>query len=108
MQDRKKQLAAAITRENGRLVLQGELNFNNVKNLYEHSLDYLGGNVDIDVDFSGVTSSDSAGLALIIEWVKLFKHKNRKISFHHLSAEWQAIAQAADLNDLVVNKAIAL
>lgn len=91
---------ADIVKKENRIYLTGTLNFYNVMSIYQHSLSLLN-TPALEFDFSGVESSDSAGLALIIEWIKYAGRKNKKIKFHHLSKDILSLATAADLDKLI-------
>ena len=49
-------------------------------------------NNELEFDFSRLKSSNSAGLALMIEWIKLAKRSNKKIRFLSISEDLKAIA----------------
>lgn len=56
---------------------------------------------DIEVDLKGVTESDSAGLALLLEWMRAAKNANKPITFKHLPEQMDAIAKASGLDELL-------
>lgn len=53
------------------------------------------------IDFSGVTRVDSAGLALMIEWLRLAKNKNTEIHLQNIPAQMQPLAVLFDISHLL-------
>lgn len=93
---------ADITFQNAEFVLSGDLNFHNVMSVYQKSLQYLDSCPTLTFDFSQVKSSDSSGLALVIEWIKLAKHHQKQVSFKNMSKDLQSIAVASGLDKVLV------
>jgi phospholipid transport system transporter-binding protein len=83
-----------------KLFLIGDLCFTNVMSAYEKSVAYFHTASTWRVDFSKISSSDSAGLALMIEWCKLAKQAKRSLRFLHLSPNLLSIAKAANMQSL--------
>ena len=92
---------ADIHFQDNHFVVAGELNFFNVMSVYEKSLPQLKKCSELLFDFSQVQSSDSAGLALIIEWIKYSKKSHKPIQFIHLSNAIVSIAKAAGIDSLI-------
>lgn len=84
------------------ICIQGSLNFSTVSDLYQKSLPYLSKLNSITVDFTDVKTSNSAGLALMIEWIKYANHQQKKIKFLHVSEELLAIAKVTALDIFLV------
>lgn len=95
------QKVADITFQNTEFMLSGELDFANVMSVYQKSLRNLSDCANLTFDFSELKSSDSSGLALIIEWVKLAKQQRKPIHFKNLSKDLLSIASAAGLSNLI-------
>ena len=55
----------------------------------------------IEVDLAGVTRADSAGLALLLEWVTWANHTVREIRFVDVPARVTAIAKTTEVNELL-------
>lgn len=92
---------ADITFQDGKFLLSGELSFFNVMSVYQKSLPHLHQCEELHFDFSGLKTSDSGGLALIVEWMKFAKQFNKPIHFPHLSQDLLSIAKAASLDHLI-------
>ncbi len=92
---------AKVTFANGRLCLIGDVNANNVMTLYEEGLQAMYASVAIECDCSGLCSSDSSVLALMVEWIKYAQHANKKLYYTHLSPAILTIIQAAGLQSII-------
>ena len=89
-----------IAKENA-LQVSGMLNLYNVMALYEQSLSYFESYPLIIIDFSTLQSSDSAGLAIAIEWIKLANKKHKQLSLINFPQKLATMAQAANLIPLI-------
>ncbi|MCD6038895.1 MAG: Sulfate transporter/antisigma-factor antagonist [Gammaproteobacteria bacterium] len=90
---------ATIVCEDHRLRVSGELNFKTVEALWKQSLPFLSSQQSsIDIDLSQITMSNSAGLALLVEWLKYAKRENKTIIFHGIPPQLQSIAKVAAVN----------
>lgn len=81
--------------------LSGELSFSTVKQVLEESTTLFSPIIDLDIDLSKVNRSDSAGLALLVHWMRVAKQENKKIVFHNIPSQMLAIADASGLNELL-------
>ena len=59
----------------------------------------------LEMDCSGVTESDSAGLAVLLDWLALAKRHGRGIRFKALPAPIRAVAQLSNV-DAFLNQGI--
>lgn len=85
----------------GRFAIRGELTFETVTEALEESKELFAEHARIELDLSGVTESDSAGLALLLEWVNWAKHYVREIRFVDIPAQMRAIAEISEVEDLL-------
>ena len=53
----------------GHLTVRGDLDFDNAPAALAHGLALLGDAKECEIDLSGLRSGDSAGLAVLIEWL---------------------------------------
>lgn len=93
---------ADISFQSNTLMVSGDLDFTNVMAVYEKALKKFADYDELVFDFASVTSSDSAGLALIVEWIKNARRQNKGIKFKHLSADILSLATAAGLDQLII------
>lgn len=96
--------SADITFKDDQFFVSGELSFFSVMSVFQKSLPVLQQCNEWQFDFSGLKSSDSGGLALIMEWIKLAKQENKAIYFLHLSSDILSLAKTAGLDSLIPTK----
>ena len=60
-----------------------------------------GANQDLLIDLQQVTHTDSAGLALLLEWMTLARDKQLQIHFRNLPEQLWEIAKVSDLEDIL-------
>jgi len=86
----------------GLFQIKGELNANTVPGLWRAASELVkGASQDLVFDLQAVTRSDSAGLALLIEWMRQAQEKNLQIQFRNLPAQMWAIAKVSDLENVI-------
>lgn len=54
-----------------------------------------------EVDCSGITASDSAGLTVLLDWLALAKHDGRSLRYVNLPEGLLAIARISELEDFL-------
>ena len=86
---------------NGRFKVHGALHAETVTALFELSPELFRGTPQIDIDLAGVPEGDSAGLALLIEWLRLANQHKQKIEFRNLPAQLSALARISEIEDLL-------
>jgi phospholipid transport system transporter-binding protein len=59
----------------------------------------------LTVDCSGITVADSAGLAVLLDWLAALKREGRQLRYRHLPDSLLAIAAISDLAELLRNGA---
>jgi phospholipid transport system transporter-binding protein len=94
--------SAAIRLEGGILHVSGELTFATVTPLLRQSHPlFAQAGEHITVELGEVARADSAGLALLIEWMRQARAQGRSIHFSHLPEQLLAIANASDLDAIL-------
>jgi len=81
----------------------GELSFATVNDVLLQSNEVFKPVDALTIDLSAVTRSDSAGVALLVSWMRTAKNSNKKIAFHHIPAQMLAIAGASGLDEWLVS-----
>jgi phospholipid transport system transporter-binding protein len=80
--------------------LAGDLTFATVPALYEDAdLDFTA--TQIRVDLADVRHADSAGLALLLEWLRIARVAECDIVYLHIPAQLQSLIEVSGLEDLV-------
>lgn len=84
------------------LALNGELTLKTVTNLWNISNSFFAETKSpILLDLQNVTQSDSAGVALLIAWVRYVRQQNKEISLINLPAQMSAIINISGLNKIL-------
>lgn len=79
------------------LRIQGELNFDSVAELWATTWTSLQAEPFLRIDLSGVRHADSAGVALLVEWLRLVRSHRHELVFTNIPAQMQAIIRVVDL-----------
>ncbi len=67
--------------EGNQCFISGDLDFLTVPKLWKESLPMVANMPELTFDLSKVTSANSAGVTLLIEWLKFAQIKNKTITF---------------------------
>ena len=93
--------AQLVENEEGDWQLQGELGFASVPSILRHAGVNMPGKKQLRVDLKGVTRSDSAGLALLVEWLRESELAGNQIEFVNVPAQLLSIARVCGLDDIL-------
>ena len=85
----------------GRFRVSGVLDASTAREVLEQSEARFQQFKALDVDLGGVGESDSAGLALLIEWLRRAKQSGKEIHFANLPAQIEALARISEVEDLI-------
>lgn len=85
----------AISLKNNIFIISGDLTFNHVMQVWNDSLLLLKQQTELQFDFSKVEHVDSAGLALVLEWLSYARSTRKNISFHAIPSAMQAMAEVS-------------
>lgn len=89
-----------IARHDGVFEINGVLTFATVPGLLGQSEKWLDtGSGDITIDMVSVGKADSAGLALMIEWLHLARRADRKLSFVNIPSQLNDLIRLSGLQD---------
>jgi phospholipid transport system transporter-binding protein len=55
----------------------------------------------LEIDCAGVTASDSAGLAVLIDWLGTARHAGARLRYSHLPAGLNALASISEVEELL-------
>lgn len=86
-----------------RLQATGDLTFTTAAAALRDGLQLLKRNGAWVVDLSAVTSGDSAGVAVLVEWIAAVREAGGSIRYENVPAQMRAIARIADLEDLLLS-----
>ncbi len=85
----------------GRFTLSGEMSFETAERILQASEKPFEEHTSLEIDLSGVSLSDSAGLALLLEWVTWANHTVREIRFTGMPDRVLAIAKTTEVDGLL-------
>lgn len=83
----------------GSFVVKGDLTFATISTKTLKLFDFAGISKQITIDLSGVNSTDSAGLALMIEWIKYARHHRVHIVFKKIPEQLHNLAKLSGLDN---------
>lgn len=85
----------------GRFELSGEMTFETAERILLESEEPFEQHTRIEVDLEGITRADSAGLALLLEWITWANHTVREIRFLSMPERVVAIARTTEVEGLL-------
>jgi phospholipid transport system transporter-binding protein len=88
----------------GKFTASGPLTFATARRARESGLAAFGAagpGDEIKVDCGGITSSDSAGMTVLLDWLAIAKRSGRSMQFGSLPAQVQEIARISDVLELL-------
>ncbi len=85
----------------GIFVVSGPLTFDSAPGLWRESSGLLDGAREVVLDLNDVTRTDSAGLALLLAWMREARRRGVDIRFRHIPEQLMAIARTCNLQDLL-------
>ena len=93
--------AQLVEKADGSWLLQGELGYMSVPSVLQHAGVNMLGKEQITVDLKGVTRADSAGLALLVEWLRESESAGNSIEFVNVPAQLLSIARVCGLEEIL-------
>ena len=84
-----------------RFRIQGALTFATVTRLLARSLELFSRAEALDIDLDGVDHADSAGLALLVEWMRYARRRDLPLRFINMPPQMLAIARASSLDHVL-------
>ena len=83
------------------LAIQGDLDFQSVTTLWESVLKLSTGHPQLKIDLANVQRSDSSGIALLVEWLRLAQAAHQEIRFINTPKQMRAIIRVVELEQLL-------
>ena len=80
--------------------VSGELSFATVTALLEQSRSLFAAAATLDIDLSGVNHADSAGLSLLLEWLRYGKRASKAVRYRGLPTQLHALATISEVDSL--------
>lgn len=94
--------AIAVTSP-GKFAARGALTFGNARAARSEGLHALRTSSarDLEVDCGGITHSDSAGLAVLLDWMAVMKREGRPLCFANLPSGLLAVARISGVEQML-------
>jgi len=87
--------------DEGNLIVSGTLSFVGVVPVLEMSKSFFSGSSPLVFDLAAVEKIDSAGLALLVEWMCMAEKSGQNISFKNPSKQLIDIAKVSGLDEVL-------
>jgi len=81
--------------------IDGKLTYSTVSSVMNKGLIAFDQSAKCQIDLAGVTQADSAGLSLIVEWVKYAKSKNITLDFVNVPEQMKALSKVNGLEFMI-------
>ena len=79
----------------------GMLHFTTVTALLHAGGEAIGKGRAAVIDLSGITDSDSSGLALLIEWLSIARASRRALRYENVPGQLHQLARLSDVEELI-------
>ena len=94
-----------VRESDARVRLQSPLRFATVAALRQRGLELIGAaGAELTIDLSGVSSADSAGLALLIDWLGRARESNKTLHYAQPPEALRALARLSDVEALITGQ----
>lgn len=93
-------LARLETTGNGWRIV-GDMNFASVPVLLVQGRNLLDFGSILEIDMTGVSHADSAGLALMLEWMDLFRSAGGAVHFRNIPTALLNVARVSNVSELI-------
>ena len=78
------QSSGGVAGDTPRCIVEGVLDFNNARVIMSGVSQHIENHATLVIDLSSVSKSNSAGLALMIEWLAHARRLDHNVTFHHI------------------------
>lgn len=92
---------ASVERDGDTLHVHGELDFDSVAHLWETTGSLFRAEPIHRIDLSGVQRSNSAGVALMVEWLRQARRRQWPLAFVNIPDQMRAIIEVAELETVL-------
>jgi phospholipid transport system transporter-binding protein len=91
------------TAREGGVAVEGPLTFATARSARDLARPILaaGGSAPLEIDCARVTASDSAGLAVLLDWLRTAKRAGRPLRYSHLPEGLVALARISEVEELL-------
>ncbi len=93
--------ASLELQDGGRAVVTGILGFHTAGALLSAGSKAIISERASVIDLAGVTAGDSAGLALLIEWLSIARAAKLELRYEHMPLQLEQLARLSEVEDLL-------
>jgi phospholipid transport system transporter-binding protein len=86
----------------GRFAVRGEMDFDTVAPLWREASERFREQPFLHIDLGGVKRADSAGVALLVEWLREARSRGQDLQFVSIPPQMLTIIRIADLDGLLL------
>lgn len=83
---------------NGDFAVVGDLTFASLDKNAVKNMAFLTSSKEVSIDLCQVVNTDSAGLALMIEWIKYARSHRTQLRFHNIPKQLRSLAKLSRLD----------
>lgn len=94
-------MAATAERNGDILRVQGELDFDSVRTLWDMTESLFAADPPTRIDLNGVRRASSAAVALLVAWLGRLQRQRQEVIFINVPAQMRAIIKVADLDTVL-------
>lgn len=84
----------------GRFALEGEVRKEHIAALWAKGQELWSGLAEVELDLVAVEACDSAGLAMLVDWLRIANRRGQRLHLQNLTAQMSALARLGDLESL--------
>ncbi|NIM26611.1 MAG: STAS domain-containing protein [Gammaproteobacteria bacterium] len=84
--------------------VSGPMTFDTVTELWRQSEHMFEDNTVLEIDLAQVTRTDSAGLSLLVEWMRGASRQSGRVEFLNLPDQMLALARVSNVEHLLAGK----
>jgi phospholipid transport system transporter-binding protein len=95
-------MAALEVQAGDRALLSGELRFDTVGSLLDTGDRVIREGHLAVIDLAGVSAGDSAGLALLIEWLSIARGIQQPLRYENIPCQLQQLARLSEVEELLL------
>jgi phospholipid transport system transporter-binding protein len=88
-----------VIQNSGHVIVDGDMTFSSIEKKISSAFDFLTRTKQVTVDLSGVGNADSAGLALLIEWIKYARSKRVQLRIKNVPNQILNLAKLSGLEN---------
>lgn len=93
--------AFQATRDGNTISVAGQLDFQTASSALNEVVELMQAPGNLTIDLAGVSRSNSAGLALLIEWLAIAKRQDRQLSFTNIPDSLRQISSVCQVDTLI-------